>query len=50
VDDQKLKKKYRRSFFLSFFGQKLQFSYVQATAEALGPQKRTSSSSKNKIY
>jgi hypothetical protein len=32
-----------------FFDQKLQFTYVQATEEAFGP-KKTSSTSKNEIY
>jgi hypothetical protein len=47
-DDQKLKKKkYSRNFLSSFFNQKLQFTYVQATGEAFSPQKRTLSSSIN---
>jgi hypothetical protein len=29
-DDQKLKKKIQQTFFISFFDQKLQFTYVQA--------------------
>jgi hypothetical protein len=52
-DDQKLKKKNIAEFFLYLFfifDQKLQFTYVQATGKALSPQKRTSSTSKNKIY
>jgi hypothetical protein len=47
-DDQTLKKKIQQKvFYLSFFGQKLQFTYVQATGEAFSPQKRTSSISKH---
>jgi hypothetical protein len=36
--------------FLPFFDQKLQFTYVQATGEDFSPQKRISSTSKNKIF
>jgi hypothetical protein len=36
-------------FFLPFFYQKLQFTYVQVTGEAFSPQKRTSSASKMKF-
>jgi hypothetical protein len=43
-------KKYSTQFILSFFDQKLQFTYVQATGEAFSSQKRASSSSKNEIY
>ncbi len=39
-----------KKFLNLFFDQKLQFTYVQATGEAFGPQKRTSSTSKNEIY
>jgi hypothetical protein len=35
---------------LSFLDQRLQFTYVQATGEAIGPRKKTSSTSKNEIY
>ncbi len=40
-DDQKLKKKKTQ---LKIFDQKLKFTYVQATGEDFGPQKKTSSS------
>jgi hypothetical protein len=47
-----MKKKIQQKIFLGFFGQKLQFTYpqafiedIQATGEALSPQKRTSSTS-----
>jgi hypothetical protein len=50
LDDQKLKKKIKPNIFLSFYDQKLQFTYVQATREAFSPQKRTFSTSKNEIY
>jgi hypothetical protein len=50
-DDQKLKKKIQlKIFLLLFFDNKLQFDFVRATGEAFTPQKRTSSTSKNKIY
>jgi hypothetical protein len=44
------KKNTARKF--SFFDQKLQFTYVQATGEAFSPQKRTEHPAlqKNKIY
>jgi hypothetical protein len=41
------KKNTTDSFFLSFFDQKMQFTYVQATEEAFSPQKRTYIPSKN---
>jgi hypothetical protein len=47
LDDQKPKKKLQQNFFSILFDQKLQFTYVQVTGEALNPQKRTSSTSKN---
>jgi hypothetical protein len=46
-DDQKLKKKIQMKHS---FDQKLQFTYVQAAGVAFNPKKRTSSTSKNKIY
>jgi hypothetical protein len=50
-DDQKQKKKNTAEiFFTSFFDQKLQFTYVQTTGEAVSLKKRTSSTSKIVIY
>jgi hypothetical protein len=46
-DDQKLKKK---NIDEKFLDQKLLFTFVQAPGEDFSPQKRTSSTSKNKIY
>jgi hypothetical protein len=40
------KKTAAENLFQSFFDQKLQFTYVQATGEAFSPQKRTSNTSK----
>ncbi len=54
---QKIKKKNTAENFSSFFDQKLQYTYshafikdVQATGEALSPQKRTSRTSKDEIH
>jgi hypothetical protein len=51
------KKKFTAEKISMFFYQKLQFTYpqaskkdVQATEEAFGPQKRTSSTSKHKFF
>jgi hypothetical protein len=43
-DDQKLKEKNAAEniLYTSFFDQKLQFTYVQATGDAFSSQKRTS--------
>ncbi len=46
-DDRKLKKKIQMKIF---FYQKLQFTCVQAAGKDFRPQKRTSSTLKNKIY
>jgi hypothetical protein len=51
VDKQKLKKKipYTRKLCKTFFAQKLQFTYVQATGDAFGPQKNIQHFKKLKI-
>jgi hypothetical protein len=49
-DDQNLNKKIvNTNEKFIFFDQKLQFIFVQATGEAFSPQKRTSSTSENKL-
>jgi hypothetical protein len=48
-DDQKLKKIYNWKKIRYFFDQKLQFLIPRPTGEAIRPQKRTSSTSKQEI-